>query len=465
MHNDSLLSPAAGSLAAGEKLFSNNDLRRLIWPLVVEQFLSITLGMADIIMVASLGEAAVSGVSLVASLHVLINNIFAALATGGAVVCAQYIGSRQDKKVSLTAKQLIYAVTAAALFLMAVGLVFRRPLLSAVFGHIESDVMENAQLYFLLTLFGLPSVALYNGCAALFRAQGNSRISMYTAFLVNVLNIGGNAVLLYGLHFGVAGVAIPTLVARTAAAAVLLFLLYRNKPYENAPAINIRGLLHVKPDFKIIKHILAIGIPNGLENSMFQIGKILVLTLIASFGTGAIAANAAANTIASFEVLPASSIGLAMLTVVGQCMGANRPDEAAYFAKKLLGLAYISMAMLNIPLLLFSGRLAALYGMSEETTHLAWLMLMLHGLCGIAIWPLSFTLPNALRAANDAKFTMTVSIISMWTIRVGLSYSFAWTTSWGALCVWVSMIIDWCVRSSAFVIRFLRGKWKTKRLI
>lgn len=447
------------------RLFSNRDLWRLIWPLLIEQLLSITLGMADIIMVGSLGEVAVSGVSLVDNIQILINNVFAALATGGAVVCAQYIGRKESAMVSKTAKQLIYAVVFTAVVLMAFGLATRKPLLSLIFGQIEADVMANAQTYFMLMMFALPSIALYNGCAALFRAQGNSRISMYIAALVNVLNIGGNAFFIYGLHWGVAGVALPTLIARTTAAAVLLVLLYRDKPYRGVPAINISGLLKIEPDFRIIKHILAIGIPNGLENSMFQIGKILVITLIATFGTGAIAANAAANTIASFEVLPGAAIGLAVLTVVGQCIGAGRTDEAWYYTWKLNRMAYAGMIILNIPLLLFARQIISIYGLSGATTDLAWNMLICHGVCGIFIWPLSFTLPNSLRAANDAKFTMIVSLLSMWIVRVGLSYIFAWYTPLGPMCSWVAMVLDWVVRAVAFTIRFRQGKWRTRQLI
>lgn len=448
-----------------ERLFTNASLDRLIWPLVVEQLLSITLGMADVIMVATLGEAAVSGVSLVDNINILINNIFAALATGGAVVCAQYIGRRDEKMVSLTARQLMYAVTAAAAVLMCAGLVFRYPLLSFVFGDIDTEVMDSAQRYFFVTLFSLPGIALYNGCAALFRAQGNSKVSMFIALLVNILNIGGNALLVFGLGWHVEGVAVPTLAARTAAALVLLALLYRDKPYRGAPAIDIHGLCKFEFDLKIIRHILAIGIPNGLENSMFQIGKIVVLTLIASFGTTAIAANAAANTVASLETLPGAAIGLAMLTVVGQCLGAGRPEEAAYFARRLLVITYVSMIALNAPLLVFSEQIAAVFHLQPDTMQLARRMFCMHGLFSMLIWPLSFTLPNALRAAGEAKFTMIVSMLSMWTIRVGVSYLFAAYTGFSALGVWYAMILDWAVRSAVFSLRFKQGAWKRRRLV
>lgn len=460
-----------------KKLFSNHDLWLLIWPLLVEQLLQITLGMADIVMVASLGEASVSGVSLVDSINVLLTQIFAALATGGAVVCSQYIGSGKYDMADKTAKQLLYTITAVSVFIMIAGFAFYKPLLRIIFGNIEEDVMSASRKYFLITLFALPGIAIYNAAAALFRAQGNSKVSMLIALLVNVLNIGGNALLVYGFKCGVEGVAIPTLISRTVAAVVLLLCLYFSKEYNGRRAVSIKGIRHVEVEWHLVKKILKIGVPNGLENSTFQIGKILVLSLIASYGTNAIAANAAGNTLASFEVLPGSSISLALLTVVGQCMGAAKPEQASYYTKKLLSFAYIGMWVLNIPLLLFSYKIISWYGMSEETTRLAWYMTLTHGLCGMLIWPISFTLPNALRASNDAAFTMIISMLSMWFVRVGVSYVFKWTdifglveklgwpSSFGSLGVWFAMIIDWVVRSSFFIARFAGGKWKTRALI
>ncbi|MCR4941104.1 MAG: MATE family efflux transporter [Treponemataceae bacterium] len=449
-------------------LFSKKDIWSLVWPLMIEQLLAITLGIADIIMVATLGESAVSGVSLVDSIFVFINQLFAALATGGSVVCSQYIGKGSPELASKTAKQLIGTVFVSAVLVAVIGFFSNKGLLSFLFGDIEASVMDNASTYFSWMLLGLPSVALYNACAALFRAQRNSRISMFTGFIINVLNIGGNAVMLYGLHFGVEGVAIPTFIARTTAAIILLLLLYQPRQFKKLhidQVFSIKGIIRTKPDFYLIKKILQIGVPNGLENSMFQLGKILVVTLVATFGTGAIAANAASNTISAFEVLPASSIGLAMLTVIGQCMGAKRPDEAVYYTKRMMAAAYLSMAALNVPLLLSARWLIGIYGMSPETTELGWRMLMCHGLCGIVFWPASFTLPNALRAANDARYTMVVSLISMWTVRVGLSYVYANTFGMGAFGVWVAMATDWVFRGAFFIIRFKSGKWKNRQLV
>lgn len=425
-------------------------------------------------MVASLGESAVSGVSLVNTLYILIQNLLAALATGGAVVCSQYIGQKRADMASRTAVQLLYTVIAGSVLVMLIGLLFSKSILLVLFRNVDRNVMENAHVYFVYMLFGLPSTALYNACAALFRSQGNSRVSMFTSILINIINISGNAIMLFGLHSGVEGVAIPTLIARTLAAGILFGLLYKkektvdtetaNDTEKNA-TISIREIGKAPFEGYLIKKILHIGVPTGLENSIFQVGKVLVITLVASFGTSAIAANAAANTIAGFQILPASSIGLALLTVVGQCMGAGRTDQAVYYTKKLMILAYISMAALNIPLLFCSHQLIGLFGLSETTTQLGWQMIVSCGIFSIFLWPTSFALPNALRAANDAKYTMTVSFFSMWTVRIGMSYLFAIHFGLGAMGVWVAMYLDWVLRSTAFITRFKRGKWKTKKLV
>lgn len=451
------------------RMFSSKDLWLLLWPLIIEQLLAISLGMADIIMVGSLGEVAMSGVSIVDAVFILVNQLFAAIATGGAVVASQYIGRKDTQKASATARQLIISVTALASICMILGFFVRDFLLVSMFGHIDSEVMAAAQKYFVYTLCSMPSIALYNSCAALFRAQGNSKVSMYIALLVNILNIGGNAFLLYGLGFGVEGVAIPTFVARTIAAGVLLYLLrysaQTNSSKTQLDVINIRGLFKTRLDFSLIKRILHVGIPAGLENSVFQIGKILVMTLMASFGTSAIAANAAANTIAGFQVLPGVAVGMALLTIVGQCIGADRHAEAIFYVKKLLAFAYGIMFFLNITIILGGTTLLGFYGLSNEAIKMGWQMILLHGVFGILIWPLSFSLPNAFRAANDGKFTLIVSLVSMWTLRVGGSYFLAAVTNLGAVSVWVAMVVDWILRSSLFITRFKSRKWLRKKLI
>ena len=452
-------------------IFSNRDLWRLIWPLLVEQLLQITVGMADIIMVASLGEDAVSGVSLVDQINVLLTQLFAALAAGGAVVCSQMIGSGNTKKASDSAKQLLYVGGAASVIILIGGLLLHRPILSGTFGAVTPEVMANSQKYFIITLFALPGIAIYNSAAALFRAQGNSNIIMQTAVIANMINVCGNALLIFGLGCGVEGVALPTVAARTVGAVILIRRL-RLMSDKSGAKVDIRGLGKIDFDGALIKKILSVGIPSGVENSMFQVGKLIVLSLIATYGTTAVAANAVTATLASFQVFPGASVGLAMLTVVGQCVGAGRKDEADRYVKRLVGAAYIGLIAINIPMVIFAPEVIGLYGLSDEVSGLAWLMTMTHGVCAMLWWPLSFTLPKALRASGHAMFTMCVSMATKRKIRGGLRYVFdatgifglieamGWPRSYGAEGTWLAMITDWLVRLSLFVWCYRR--WMKK---
>ncbi len=439
-------------------LFSGTDLKRLIFPLVIEQVLAITVGMADTMMISAVGEAAVSGVSLVDMVNIIIINIFAAMATGGAVVTSQLIGARRQKEARASAGQLLLLCTVISLAVMLLALIFKRPLLLLFFGSIEQDVMDSAMTYLVYSALSFPFLAIYNACAALFRAKGNSKVSMEVSVLMNVLNVAGNALLIFGFHLGVAGAAISTLFARIVASAVMLVLVTR--PTDR---LYVEHKIP-KPDFKLIRRILRIGVPNGLENSFFQLGKVLVLSMISLFGTSQIAANAVANNIAALGCIPGQAINLAMITVVGRCVGAGDYQQATYYMKKLMKITYLCMASLNAALLLFLPLLLNIYQLSGETLHLAYILVFIHNGCAILLWPLSFTLPNALRAANDVRFTMVVSIVSMAALRVAFSYVLCVHYGWGVIGVWIAMILDWVLRVTMFVWRIKSGKWKRYRL-
>lgn len=441
-------------------MFTRKDLYKLILPLVVEQLLAVTIGMADTVMVASVGEAAVSGISLVDSINILLINIFSALATGGAIIAAQYIGREDRGNACVAAKQLLLAATAVSLFIMAACLIWQRPLLGTIFGQTEALVMQNANTYFLLSALSYPFLAVYNSGAALFRAMGNSKVSMFTSVVMNVINISGNAMLIYGFHLGVAGAGIASLVSR-ATGAVIMFVLLQNR----------RNLIHIEKiwrlEFKpqMVKNILRIGVLNGLENGMFQVGKILVQSLIASFGTVAIAANAVANNIASVAQIPGAAIGLGMITVVGQCVGARDYQQAKKYTLKLTGAAYVTMISLNLVVLVLLNTLVGFFNLSATGASLAREVMLWQIVCSSLLWPASFTLPNGLRASNDVKFTMLVSIFSMWVFRIGFSYLLASFFQMGLLGVWIAMYVDWICRIVFFMVRFFRGKWMNKQII
>lgn len=436
-------------------LFSNRELANLIGPLVIEQLLAVFVGMADSIMVANVGEAAVSGVSLVDNIMILIINIFAALATGGAVVAGQYIGRKDEKSACKAATQLVWFVSLSAVAIMILVYFGKDIILNQVFGHITAEVKGHADIYLLIVTASIPFIALYNGGAAIFRAMGNSQVSMRVSLLMNAINVTGNAILVFGLRIGTAGVAIPTLISRMVAAIVITVLLC-----NQTRILHIERTLKIRFDGRMIRKILAIGVPNGLENSMFQLGKILVLSLVSTFGTYAIAANAVSNAIALSQILPGMAISLAITTVISQCVGANDYEQVHYYLKKLLAIIYVAMVgtvaliFLALPLIL------KVYNLSDQTAAAATNIIHFHGISAMIIWPLSFALPAAYRAAGDAKACMYTSIVSMWIFRIGFSYLVGKYMGLGVFGVWVAMVIDWVVRAICFIIRYFNGKWK-----
>jgi len=438
-----------------EPLFSGKDLRRLIIPLIFEQALAITVGMADTMMISSVGEAAVSGVSLVDMINMLMFNILAALATGGAVVTSQCLGARRKDNARKSAKQLLYTVICAGVLIGIIVILFRKPMLRLFFGRIEADVMDNALIYLTISAFSFPFLAVYNACAALFRSMGNSKVTLKVSILINLVNVIGNAVCIFGLHMGAAGVALPSLISRAIGSIILYFLL-RN------PGLDICFLREpFHPDFGMVKKILYIGIPSGVENGIFQLGRVLVVSIISGFGTVQIAANGVANNLDSVGILIGNAVNLAMITVIGQCVGAGDEKQVRFYTKRLLAITYIPTVLLNLVLFLKLDWILGLYGLSVETTNLARTLIFIHNGCACLLWPLSFTFPNMLRACNDVRYTMIVSIASMFIFRIGFSYLIGVQMGYGAIGVWIAMVLDWCCRIVCFITRYLHGKWRT----
>ena len=442
-------------------LFTREDLKKLIVPLIIEQALALSIGLFDTLMVSSCGEAAVSGVSLVDSISTLLIQILSALATGGAVVCSQYIGKKMPERAKLSAGQLMLIMLLSAGTVMVVILLSYRFLLRAIFGQIDADVMQNAEIYFIISAISYPFLGVYNAGAALFRAIGNSRVSMYTSLVMNVINIGGNAVLIYGFGMGVMGAALASLVSRAIACAAVLYLL--QKP---GCALRVDSLRAMAPNGGLIRRILRVGIPAGIENGMFQIGKLSVSSLTSTLGTAAIAANAVANTTTTFLNIPANAVGMAALTVVGQCLGAGEKEQAVYYSRRLMLTAYCGAWVMNLSAFFFANRFAvSLFNLSPEAQAMALDIMVWFNIVSLFVWPSSFTLPNILRAAGDARFTMTVSIVSMWAFRVGFCYLAVLCFGGGLLSIWMGMYLDWVFRSLCFYLRFRRGSWLEQSVI
>ena len=432
----------------GELLFSNRDLRQLIFPLIVEQILAVSVGMVDTIMVSSVGEAATSGVSLVDMINVLFINIFAAVATGGAVVASQYLGQKKTRRACEAADQLVLVTGLVSLVIMAGSILFRRQLLTLLFGSVEEDVMANALVYLILSALSYPFLAVYNSCAALFRSMGNSKVSMFTALVMNGINITGNAICVFGLKMGVAGVAYPTLISRMTAAVLILILLQNRHN-----ALRIRKIRALRPHPRMIRTILSIGIPGGLESGMFQFGKIFLQSLVSSLGTASIASYAVACSLVTLLYLPGNALGLGLITIVGQCVGAGKPKEAMHYTRLLLGINYLILAVISTAMFFGTDWLVSVYNLSSEAAAISHVLLRAH-CAAMILWPAAFTLPNALRAAMDARFTMMVSVFSMWAFRIGFAYVFVNLFKLGVPGVWYGMFIDWAFRAAVFLARF-----------
>lgn len=442
-----------------EYLFSNRSLYKLIFPLIIEQFLLVSVGLVDSIMISSIGEAAVSAVSLVDSINILIINVFTALSTGGAVVAGQYLGQKKEDKACESADQLILFLCLSSIAVMIIGYLSKYFIIHVVFGDIERDVVNYSKIYLEIVFMSIPFIAVYNGGAALFRAMGNSKITMKISIVMNLINFIGNYLLIYIFKIGIIGAAIPTVLSRFIAAVVVIILI-RNKDLQ----IHLSKRVCKKFDSKLIKKILYIGIPNGLENGMFQFGKIIVLNLIATFGTSAIASNAVSNSVILVQILPGMAIGQAALSVTSRCIGAGDYNQTKYYTKKLIKISALCISIsvmitfIAIPIILKA------YNLSEYTAKVSRNIILYHGILSIIIWPVSFILPNTLRSANDVKFCMIISILSMWIFRIGFSYILGKYMNMGVFGVWVAMSIDWLFRSIFFVTRYRGNKWKLHKI-
>ena len=436
-------------------LYSNRDLRKLIIPLLVEQVLAIAVGMADTIMVSAAGEAAVSGVSLVDTVNILLINVFSALATGGAVVAGHFLGKKKKEDACRTAWQILLFATLLALFISAVFIVAHDRLLRLMFGQIEPDVMQACKTYLVITAVSFVALAVYNSCAALFRAMNYAKVTMWVSILMNIINVVGNAICIFGLHMGVAGVAVPTAVSRYVAA-ILVFVLILNPERD----ISLHGQIHLRFDGALIKKILYIAVPNGLENSMFQLGKILVISAVSTMGTAAIAANAVCGALASWNILPGMAVNLAIVSVVSVCVGAGEYGQARYYTKKLCFVAEAGTIAMSALLYFTAPFIVGLYHLSPEGSEMAIEVFRFHAVMAVFFWVLSFSISNTLRAAGDVVWPMAVAIVSMWLFRVVAAYVFTYAFHFGLLAIWVAMIIDWIFRAICYLFRYRGHKWE-----
>ena len=444
----------------GNLLFPRRALWMLLIPLIIEQMLNSLMGMVDTLMVSRVGAEAISAVSLVDSINNLVLQVFAAMAAGAAIICSQYLGRKDEKGCNDAAKQIVLTVVVISSAIMIIGVGFRKPLLYLIFGSVEEAVMTNAQIYFLITALSYPVIALFQAGAAFYRACGNSKFTMKTALIANVANIVGNTLFIFVLQMGAAGAAISTLISRALCAFVVFYAL-RKPGY----AIQLKNYFSIRPDLNLIVKILAIGVPSGIENGMFQFGKLAIQSTVSSLGTAAIAAQAMTIIFENVNGMAAVGIGIGLMTVVGQSIGAGRQEEAKYYIVKLAGYAEIAMIISCILVYIAARPVTVLAGMSEESTALCMQMILAITIVKPLLWVPSFTPPNGLRAAGDVRFSMITATLTMWLCRVALSIFLMRVVKTGPIGVWYGMFADWGVRGVIFTIRFVRGKWLRFKVI
>ncbi len=439
-------------------LFSNRRLSKIIIPLLFEQYLAILVGMADTVMVSSVGEHAVSGVSLVNNLSAVMLNLFTALAAGGGIVTSQFIGAKRPDDAQRSTGQVITMCTLISLLIMGLCLIFSRPLLRLFFGDITTEVMDASSTYFFYNALSFPFIALYSAFSAILRADGNTKTAFYVSMVRNVTNVGGNALCVYVLHMGVAGVAIPTAVSRLVGAACMALAVSKNH-YPLHP--KKQDIFRIQP--KLMARMLKVGLPTAVENSIFQLGRVITLSMISGFGTYQIAANSTANTLTNLTVATNTALSIAGMTVIGQCIGAQDFKQTRKNALKLISLGYIGQIVFNTIMLVWRYEFIGIFqNLSPETVELSAQLLCIHLPCATLIYPLAFLLPGFLRAASDSAFPMYSSIASMAIFRLSLALVLCVQLGWGAKGVWWAMIADWVCRSILFTARWFSGAWKKK---
>ena len=443
-----------------QHMFTNRMIRSLLIPVVLEQLLNSIMGTADTMMVSNVGSAAISAVSLVDSINILVIQAFSALAAGGAIVCAQYIGQRNQERANESARQGLFIITLISIVVSAICLGFKKPLLRLIFGSVEADVMRASEIYFFYTALSFPFIALYDAAASIFRAQDNTKGPMTISMISNIMNIVGNAIMIWGFHMGVAGAAIATLISRIFCALVVLIQLRR----ERQPIV-VRDYLKIRPDWPMIGRILGIGIPSGVENSMFQLGKLAIQSTVSTLGTVAIAAQAMTNILENLNGIAGIGVGVGLMTIVGQCMGANRKDEAVYYIKKLSVIAEVTIIVSCLLVFILTRPVTMLGGMEKTSADMCRHMVMWITIVKPIMWVLAFVPAYGLRAAGDVKFSMISSCAVMWLCRFCLSVLLIRGLGFGPMGVWIGMFADWTVRAVLFTWRFHSRKWLEHKVI
>lgn len=438
-------------------------LKKLILPLIFEQLLTVSVGMADTFMVSTVGEAAISGVSLVDGLNLLILQIMSAFCAGGIVIISQYIGDNNSANVKSASRHLEILVAGFSFLVTFIFLVFGKNILKLLFGSIEADVMEAAKSYLMITAISFIFWGIYSSGAAILRCHEDTKTSMKISIAMNLLNVALNAFFVFVAQLGVIGVALATLISRAVAGiAMKIILTIKERRLKSASDSEEKP---TAISFAMFRKILAMGVPSGIENGMFHIGKLALAGVISTLGTSAIAANSISYQLIEFPNIIGNTVGMALVVITGQNIGAKNKDFAVRDTKYMIRLAYIGDWISKISFFFLAPVIVKFFSLSPDAVEIAVTVLRAFSIASLPIWPLSFTMPNALRGAGDVRFTMIISLLSMWAGRVIVGYILITVFKLGVFGVWIGMFVDWYIRGISFLIRFISRKWLNKRAV
>lgn len=440
--------------------FSNKKIILFIIPIYIELLMVALISMADTYMVSGFGEAAVAGVALASNIDKFVKQMFSGLAAGGSVVLSQYIGAQNQLGANKSLKTSIHALFMLTLVVSAVMFIFKESILSLIFGAVEADVMENALTYFSITTLSYPFVTLFNTATAAYRAMGNSKIALYTSLVMMLVSLLLKYIFIFVIKMGIVGAALSNLIAYALVGAVMILTLHgrQNKAY-------LTKFFKPEFEFKMMSRIFKVGIPNGVESGMFQFGLLLIQTVIATLGKNSIAAYSLTSSVTPLIHTVNGAFQLGILTFVAQCMGAEKPDEAGFYMKHIVRLNYVVNFVNASVMMILMPWIIKMYGMEPATTSLALRSFYIYTGFALFFYPLAFALPNALRGAGDTRFTMMISIITMFGIRLGMAYVFILVLKMGIYGAWLAMTLEWIVKGGIFIVRAKKGKWRTIKVI
>ena len=448
------------SIDERRKIFSSQSLVALMVPLLLEQVFTTLVGLVDTLMVSYAGEAAVSGVSLINQLAFLFIFVLSALAGGGGIVISQYLGRKDKDSADNAAGQFVVVSFIFGLLIMAVCLIFRRQILSSLFGSIEEDVMSASLIYLFVTAISWPFQGIYSACTATFNAMGKTKVIMKVSVLMNTINVVGNFIGIFILHLGVLGVAIPTLIGRVVASIIMIIAL---KKKENAVTLSLHRIFPLS--FPIITLIVSISLPGALENFLFHFSKVAITSMVSMFGTSSIAAYGSASNFWSMSSIISMALGRCFVSVIGRCMGAGDKEAAKYYSSYLLRISFVFSVLWNLLLLMATPPVLSLYALSSETKNLTFVIICIHNLSFALLCAVHSALPNGMRAAGDIKWVMCASVFSTVVCRVFFSWLFGVKFGWGVIGITLAMVVDWSIKAMLVYFRYRSGAWLEKKVI